>query len=77
MLIGNYKGIEFTYHQYILVNNETSFDDYYKGIKSYINKLYLIGYEVHDAMNFNMRVWNMDNVNNKKIKITKTTAGNS
>ena len=76
MLIGNFKGVEFTYHHNILVNNETSFDDYYNSIKGHINKLYQEGYEIHDVMNFNMRVWNMDSVNNKKIKITKTSAGN-
>lgn len=56
MLIGNFKGVEFTYHHNILVNNQTSFEDYYKGVKGYINKLYQEGYEVHDVMNFNMRV---------------------
>jgi hypothetical protein len=43
-----------------LVNNDTSFDDYYKVIKDNISKLFQEGYEDAvplDAINFNMRVW--------------------
>ena len=44
MLIGNFKGVEFTYHHNILVNNTTPFDDYYKAIRGNINKLHQEGY---------------------------------
>lgn len=56
MLIAHYRGIDFTYHHNILVNNQTTFEDYYNSIKDNISKLYADGYQVHDVMNFNMRV---------------------
>jgi len=76
MLIANYKGVEFTYHHNVLVNNRTTFKEYYAAVKDNISKLYSEGYEIHNVSSFMMRVWDMDNIKNKKIKITRVTAGN-
>jgi hypothetical protein len=75
MLVGNYKGIEFTYHHNILVNHNTTFVEYYDAVKDNISKLYAEGYEVHNVSSFMMRVWNMDSIHNKKIKITRLATG--
>lgn len=56
MLIANYKGVEFTYHHNVLVNNRTTFKEYYAAVKDNISKLYSEGYEIHNVSSFMMRV---------------------
>ena len=62
---------EFSFHHNVLLTNKTSLDNYYNSIIDNV-ELYLDqGYPVDIIPTFKVRVWNMDDLANKNIKITK------
>jgi len=62
---------EFSFHHNVLISNLTTFSDYYESVKDSITTNYDNGYPVDVIPLFKVRVWNMDEISNKKIKITK------
>lgn len=71
------NGQEFCFHHNVLITNNTTFEDYYKKVKDIITQNYDEGYPVDVIPSFKVMVWNMDNVKNKRIKITKNTTTNN
>ena len=65
----------FSFHHNILINNNTTFKQYYKQIKDHINDLHDDGYEINKVNYFKVLVWNVDHLANKNIKITKDATG--
>ena len=61
----------FSFHHNILINNNTTFKQYYNQIKDHINDLHDDGYEINKVNYFKVLVWNVDHLANKNIKITK------
>jgi hypothetical protein len=67
------NGSEYSYHHNILMSNKTTFNEYYNQVINYIDlhysedSDYSPGVEIPQA--FKVKVWNMDNYLNKKIKI--------
>nr|YP_009710786.1 DNA polymerase type B [Amanita thiersii]QFZ98735.1 DNA polymerase type B [Amanita thiersii] len=59
------------FHHNILINNNTTFDQYYEKIKDYIETTYDYSYSVDVIPMFKVWVWNVDMYANKNIKITK------
>src|SRR4030095_15044721 len=72
-LMGNYT---FNYHHNIFISNDTPFHIYYNKVKGIINTHYEDGYRVDKVPKFKISVWNMDNLANKNIKITKPLVKN-
>lgn len=66
------NGIEFNYHHNILINNLTTFEEYFDKVKDIIEVRYEDGYEININTDFKVIVWNMDDLVNKNIKITRT-----
>ena len=62
-------------HHNILINNNTTFKQYYNQIKDHINDLHDDGYEINKVNYFKVLVWNVDHLANKNIKITKDATG--
>lgn len=62
---------EYSFHHNILLTNKTTFNEYYNQVIDYIDLHYesdnSYGLDVIPA--FKVKVWNMDNYLNKKIKI--------
>jgi hypothetical protein len=67
------NGSEYSYHHNILLTNKTTFNEYFNQVIDYIDLHYSEdsdcspGVEIPQA--FKVKVWNMDNYLNKKIKI--------
>ena len=59
---------DYTYHQNVLINNETTFEDYYKQIENHINSANKLGYKIEIINRFSVKVWNMDSQLNINIK---------
>lgn len=59
---------EFSFHHNILITNSTSFNDYYNQVKDNITTLYDNGYPIDIITQFKVKVWNMDAIQNSKIK---------
>ena len=53
-------------HHNILINNNTTFKQYYNQIKDHINDLHDDGYEINKVNYFKVLVWNVDHLANKK-----------
>lgn len=70
---GSYNGKEYTMHHNILVDNNTTYQEFYDLIKDIIQEHYEYGYPVFTLDYFKVRVWNMDELQNKHIKITKNS----
>ena len=71
MIISAYNDeTEFNYHPNILINNSTTFENYYSAIKEFISdREYSYGASVVFVLT--VRIWNVDNLKNRKIKVTK------
>lgn len=76
IVVGIVEGLEFNYHQNILLSNNTSFVQYYNKVKDIINTHYEDGYPIDTVQSLKITIWNMDTVMNKNIKITATTVKN-
>jgi hypothetical protein len=63
----------FSFHHNILINNSTTFNDYYDMVKDIIINHYNKGPEYNDNIIpiFEILVWNVDNLKNSHIKLTK------
>ena len=59
-------------HCNVLVNNDTTFEQYYESVSKDLTKYQTLkyGYNDEDIIRFNMLVWNVDHLKNKKIKQT-------
>jgi hypothetical protein len=68
---------EYSFHHNVLINNNTTFDEYFEQVSNYIDMHYDEdnNYGVDVIPIFRIKVWNMDNHTNRNIKLTKT-AGN-
>ena len=64
----------FNFHHNVVINNDTSFEDYYLKVKDIINSHYdneeESAFELDNIPTFVILVWNIDNFKNKHIKIT-------
>jgi hypothetical protein len=67
------NGSTITFHPNVFITNTTSFNDYYKSIENYIQMTYdnttLYG-NIDQILEFKLLVWNLDNIQNKNIKLT-------
>ena len=69
---------EVSYHPNVLLNNNTTFNKYWKQIKKYVNEKFISGshgYSHSVVTVFKVIVWNADHLKNKRIKLTKTVSG--
>ena len=59
-------------HCNVLVNNDTTFEQYYESVSKDLTKYQTLkyGYNDEEIIRFNMLVWNVDHLKNKKIKQT-------
>ena len=66
------NGQSFQIHSNILINNNTSFDNYYILVEKELSNLdnLLYGYNNEVIINYKVKVWNMDNHRNTQIKHT-------
>lgn len=60
----------------ILITNETSFDEYYNTVKDIVENNYTHEYTPEVIIMFRVLVWNIDNLQNKNIKITRYASNN-
>lgn len=67
---------EFNFHHNVLISNDSTFEDYYNAIKNIVNMHYEHGYPVDIIQSFKIRVWNIDNLENKNIKLTSSAINN-
>jgi hypothetical protein len=67
---------EFNYHHNVLITNNTTFEQYYAKVKDSIATHFNDGYKIDIVNSFKIIVWNMDNLANKKIKMTSSTVKN-
>lgn len=67
------NGKETAFHHNVLIKNETTFEEYWRKIENYISETYEEGYNLTVIPSFKVRVFNVDDYRNKKIKITKST----
>ena len=68
----------FLIHPNVLITNDTPFDKYWDKVKDYVQEKYLSGSEGYSQSVVNVYrvfVWNMDEMSNKNITITKNAAG--
>ena len=75
IIAGIVNGEEFSFHHNVLITNSTTFQQYYNLVKNAIQTNYENGYSIDVIPQFKVRVWNMDELSNKKIKITKSAIG--
>jgi len=59
----------YSFHHNILINNDTTFEEYYDSIKDIINNHSDMGSDFNDIIipTFEILVWNVDNLKNKHI----------
>ena len=63
---------EHNLHCNILINNDTTFDEYYEYVSGDLSNYHNLQYGYHNeaVLRYNMLVWNADDLKNKKIKQT-------
>lgn len=66
-----FDDVEYSLHHNILIDSNTTFQDYWDKVKDIINSHYDEGYEVDGIPLFRIRVWNADLLSNANIKINK------
>lgn len=76
IVIAIINGKEYSYHHNVLINNLTSFQEYWDAVKGVIKPNFGEGYGTTIVPVFKVMVWNGDNYLNKYIKIT-AKAGNN
>lgn len=59
------------FHHNVLIENDTTFEQYYESIEDRLVTLYEDGYKIDVIPQFKVRVWNLDHVKNSNIKITR------
>ena len=68
---------EYSIHQNILINNQTTFKEFWNIVGPFIQDKYLTGtvsYSTTIANRFKVLVWDANQIKNKKIKLTKTAS---
>ncbi len=66
------EGREIAFHHNVLIKNTTTYSEYFDKVRDYIQETYgEFGYNISTIPLFRVRVFNMDLVRNKHIKITK------
>ena len=78
MIIVTGKDDQFTFnvHPNVLVNNETTYSEYFNSVKDLIQNRYdESGYVSEVTRYFIAKVWNMDDIRNKTIKTTRIARG--
>ena len=63
---------EFNFHHIVIIKNDSIFEDYYNAVKDIVNTHYEEGYPVDIIQSFKVRVWNVDMLENKDIKLTSS-----
>jgi len=71
IVFAHYEGKTFTYHCNVLINDKTTFENYYEQVKDSIRSNGDDGYPIDVIPEFTVKVWNMDKYANRKIKLTK------
>lgn len=63
---------EHNLHSNILINNDTTFEEYYEHVSHQLSNYHNLQYGYHNeaVLRYNMLVWNADHLKNKKIKQT-------
>jgi hypothetical protein len=59
-----------SFHNSVLINNDTPFDKFYEGMCSGLTDKYIEGYSQNTYSEFMVRVWNADTLKNKNVKIS-------
>jgi DNA polymerase type B, organellar and viral len=68
------QNLSYSLHHNILLNNKTTFNEYYGKVKDHINNHYSnLAYQTDTIPQFEILVWNVDDLRNKHIQITKST----
>ena len=76
IVVGKDDDYTFNIHPNILVNNDTTQQEYFKSVKDLINNRYdKSGYVAYFTKYFYVKVWDMDHLKNKKIKNTRNAQG--
>jgi len=65
------NGEEKSFHENVLINNQTNFKNYWNLVKDLIVTNYDEGYPLEVINEFKVRIWNMNNIKNKNIKLTR------
>ena len=69
---------ETSFHHNVYIDNNTTFENYLDKVKDYIETTYgEYGYNIDIIPTFKVRVFNMDLIKNKNIKITKNATTNT
>jgi hypothetical protein len=72
------EDLETSFHHNVYIDNNTTFEDYFDKVKDYIETTYgEYGYNIDIIPTFKIRVFNMDLIKNKNIKITKNVITNT
>jgi hypothetical protein len=70
--------LETSFYYNVYIDNYTTFNNYFDKIKDYIETTYgEYGYNIDIIHTFKVRVFNIDWIKNKKIKVTKNTITNT
>lgn len=56
IVVGVYQGLKQSFHRSVLINNDTSFDEFYSGICSGLADRYVDGYSMNVYPEFSVRV---------------------
>ena len=75
MIFAKINGKNYSFTHNILINNYTSFEDYYSKVSDHITTTYGEGYGLDVVNTFIIKCWNLDDLRNKKIKVTKEARG--
>lgn len=70
IVVGIYQDSKHSFHNSVLINNDTSFEEFYDGICSGLADKYVAGYSMNVYPEFSIRVWNADSLRNKNVKIS-------
>jgi hypothetical protein len=64
---------EYSFHHNVLINNNTTFEEYYEQVSEYIDTHYDAenSYGIDVIPVFRIKVWNMDKFTNRNIKLLK------
>ena len=69
-------GQERSFHENVLINNKTTFKKYWNVVEKLITTNYEDGYPLSVINEFKVRVWSMNEVSNKKLKLTQNLVEN-
>ena len=72
MVLVNIDGKIYSFHHNVVINNNTTFEQYYEKVRDHIRSKFDDGYEINTADKFIVKIWNIVDLRNSNIKQTKT-----